>query len=352
MRILLLNFERGWRGGERQTLFCMEQFRAQGHDVQLLARKGQPLAAAAHQAGFVVHEAGNVPGLVLFLLLKGRHFDVLHAQTANTLTWLAALKPVLGAAIVFTRRTAFPVSASKTAKTLWKWRRADAFVAISEAAASEPRRLGLPVSIIRSAAVAVAPDADRVAALVQRYGLAQRRVVGTAAALTREKDPLTLIRAAHHLRKTHPDVMFVHFGADGDVSFAARQLVSDLHLESHYVFAGFEAGVEALYSAFEVFVLTSIHEALGSSVLDAFYQKVPVVATRAGGLAELLADGRGILCDIGDYQAVSAGIARLLDDASYKAAMTAKASDYVWAEHDVPQMARHYLTLYEDVLRA
>ncbi|MGE4125646.1 MAG: glycosyltransferase family 4 protein [Pusillimonas sp.] len=347
MRILLLNFERGWRGGERQTLFCLEQFRAQGHDVRLLARKAQPLALAARQAGFVVHEAGGVAGLVAFLLAHGRRFDVLHAQTANTLTWLAALKPVLGGVVVFTRRTAFPVAASKVAKTLWKWRRTDGFVAISQAAAAEPRRLGLPVSIIRSAAVPVAPDQSRIDALVQRYGLGQRRVVGTAAALTREKDPLTLVRAAHHLRKTHPDVLFLHFGADGDVSFAARQLVTELNLGSHYVFAGFEPGIEALYSAFEVFALSSVNEALGSSVLDAFYQHVPVVATRAGGLAEVLADDRGVLCDIADYRAIAAGIGRFLDEPDLRQRVTSRAYAYALAEHDVVLMGQRYTSLYK-----
>lgn len=347
MRILLLNFERGWRGGERQTLFCLEQFRLQGHDAQLLARRGQPLALAARQAGFVVHEVASVAGLVAFLLVRGRRFDILHAQTANTLTWLAALKPALGRPVVFTRRTAFPLTASKTTKTLWKWRRVDGFVAISEAAAAEPRRLGLSVSIIRSAAVPVEPDRARIDALIQQYGLQQRRVIGTAAALTREKDPLTLIRAAHHLRKTHPDVLFLHFGADGDVSFAARQLVTELNLGSHYVFAGFEPGIEALYSAFDVFALSSVHEALGSSVLDAFYQRVPVVATRAGGLAEVLADERGILCDIADYRAMAAGVGRLLDDAGLRQAVTEKAHAYVMAEHGVAMMGQRYVSIYE-----
>lgn len=346
MRILLLNFERGWRGGERQTLYCLQQLRSLGHDVQLLAREGEPLAQAARQGGFVVHGAGAVPALLAFLLVRGRHFDIFHAQTANTLTWLAVLKPLLRGRIVFTRRTAFPVSSSKLRKTLWKWRRVDGFAAISEAAAAEPRRLGLDVTIIRSAAEPAVADLERIEALRKQYGLHGRRVVGTTAALTREKDPLTLIRAAHHLRKTHPDVMFVHFGTDGDVSFAARQLVTELNLGSHYVFAGFVSGVESLYGLFEVFALSSTHEALGSSVLDAFYQRVPVVATRAGGLKEVLAEGRGVLCDVADYRAMASGIAQLLDDAELRARVTQCAYDYVWAEHDVGQMAQRYTALY------
>src|SRR5690606_27004480 len=137
-----LNFEKGWRGGERQTLMCMRQFRAAGHHVALVARRGEPLARAARSDGFEVYEAGRVASLCLQLLRVARSFDLLHAQTANTLTWLAVLKPLLRRPIAFTRRTAFPVSEQKQKKTLWKWRRADLFVAISEAAAAEPRRLG------------------------------------------------------------------------------------------------------------------------------------------------------------------------------------------------------------------
>src|SRR5690606_28458541 len=134
MNILQLNFERGWRGGERQTLLSMEQFRAAGHDVALLARRGGELARRAREAGFDVHEHGNVLGVAVFLLRKARHYDILHAQTANMLTWLALLKPYLSAPVVFTRRTAFPVPVKREARTAWKWRKVDAMVAISQAA--------------------------------------------------------------------------------------------------------------------------------------------------------------------------------------------------------------------------
>jgi len=47
LKILYLNFERGWRGGERQTLLCMRALRQAGHEVELLARAGFPLAQRA-----------------------------------------------------------------------------------------------------------------------------------------------------------------------------------------------------------------------------------------------------------------------------------------------------------------
>src|SRR5690606_31123454 len=112
-----------------------------------------------------------------------------------------------------------------------------------------------------------------------------------AAALTAEKDPCTLIRAVHRLRQLRSDFVFLHLGAGGGTETEARELVRELGLENIYVFGGFQSGIDDLYRLMDVFVLSSRDEALGTSVLDAFLYSVPVVATNAGGLAEILADG-------------------------------------------------------------
>lgn len=347
MRILQLNFERGWRGGERQTLLCLRQFRAAGHQAALLARRDEPLAKAARSEGFEVFEATGPISLCATLLGVARNFDILHAQTANTLTWLALLKPLLRRPIVFTRRTAFPISEKKQKRTRWKWQRADLLAAISEAAAAEPRRLALPVVVIPSAIEARSLDLERARAFSQRFNLQGRKVVATVAALTREKDPCTLVRAVHTLRQARNDFVFLHLGAGGDAEQAARELVVHLGLQDTYLFAGFQQGVEDLYRLMDVFVLSSIHEALGTSVLDAFLYSVPVVSTNAGGLAEVLADGRGQLCQVGDHMAIAKAVEHVLDDAQLRNEQVRKAHAFVLEQHDPRRMAHRYLDAYQ-----
>src|SRR5690606_20642836 len=82
MKILELNLERGWRGGERQTLWSAIRFREAGHDVALLAREGEPLALAAAEAGLTVHGLKGSSQVLPFLAGQGRRFDILHSQTA------------------------------------------------------------------------------------------------------------------------------------------------------------------------------------------------------------------------------------------------------------------------------
>jgi glycosyltransferase involved in cell wall biosynthesis len=351
MRILQLNFEKGWRGGERQTLYCMLAFRDAGHDVELLARAGAPLAQRAAEQGFTVHALANVPAQIGFLATRARRYDIIHAQTANTVTWAVLTKPLHRRPVAFSRRTSFVVKPGEEWKTGGKWRRVDLFVAISDMAAVEPRRLGIEPVIIRSAVLPAPVDKANLARLSSEFKLPGKKIIATSAALIHDKDPLTMIRAVGELAKTRLDFIFVHFGAGGNREAQARALVAGLGLESVYLFAGFRKGVEDFYAAMDVFAMSSREEALGSSVFDAFLHRVPVVSTDAGGLKESLADGRGILCPVEDHQALAQGMARLLDDAQLRQDVVQRAYDYVRAEHDVRGMGDRYLAQFERVLR-
>lgn len=345
MRILELNFERGWRGGERQTMYCMRQFRDAGHDVSLMARRGGKIAEIARAEGFDVIGRDGPAGQAAYLMASGARFDIIHAQTANTITWAVLTRWRHRRPVVFSRRTDFRVR--HEARTRFKWRRIDWLVAISESAAAEPRRLGLAPSIIRSAIEPVSVDADRVNRFVDEFNLRGKRLIGTSAALIGDKDPLTMIRAVHGLARQRDDFVFVHLGGGGDAETAARALVQELGLQHTYLFAGFQADVESLYSVMDVFAMSSAEEALGSSVLDAFLQRVPVVSTDAGGLKESLADGRGVLCGVGDHAALAEGMRRMLDDPAFRDAAVERAYDYVRREHDVVEMGRRYLAGFE-----
>ncbi|MGB6102491.1 MAG: glycosyltransferase [Pusillimonas sp.] len=349
MNILQLNFERGWRGGERQTLYCMRQFREEGHAVSLMARRDSQMANAAKAEGFQVYEQGGPLEQLSFLLRSGKEFDIIHAQTANSVTWAALTRWVHRRPVVFSRRTDFPVH--NTAKTRFKWRRIDLFVAISESAAAEPRRLGIQPIIIRSAIAPITVDQARVQRFLQAWRPEGKRLIATSAALVGGKDPVTMIEAVNELAKRRDDFIFVHLGGGGEAEQAARSRVAELGLEDIYLFAGFQQDIESLYSAMDVFAMSSIDEALGSSVLDAFLLRIPVVSTDAGGLKESLADGRGVLCRTRDYKALATGMQRMLDDTAFRQATVERAYVYVRQEHDVKEMARSYLREFERLLQ-
>jgi glycosyltransferase involved in cell wall biosynthesis len=351
MRILQINLERGWRGGERQTLLTLRGLRQAGHQVMLIARAGGPLAGRARAEGLDVRVCAGSLGLARLLLSHGRRFDILHAQTAQAMSLLALLRPFLGGALVFTRRTAFEPRGGM-GRLRWKWSRADALVAISAAAAAVPRALGLTVEIIPSAVEAEAPDAQRVRRLQAQFGLEGRRVLVTAAALSPEKDPLTLIEAVAALRVQHPQVLCLHCGADGTAAEAARARVAALGLQDHYRFAGFQPHVADALACAEVYVSSSRHEALGTSVLDACLAGLPVVATDVGGHREILDPDRGLLVPAGNPGALARRVAWVLDHPGPARAMAQRAHGLVAREFAVPAMVARYETLYRALQRA
>ena len=350
MKILQMNFEKGWRGGERQTLYCLRAFRDAGHEVTLLTRADQPLARQAMREGFTVITRRHPHDQGIYLLAHARDYDIVHAQTAGALTWAALTRPFFGQArLAFTRRTALPVSPKKTWRTRRKWAKADLFAAISQMAAAEPRRLGFAPVLIPSAIEAREIDTPYAEQVMAEFSPEGRKILATSAALTRGKDPLTLIRAIARLRQQRHDFIFLHFGADGDCAEAARALIQEEGLQDTYHLAGFRRNIEDLYSQFDIFVMASRDEALGSSVLDAFLQRVPVVSTNAGGLAELLADDRGYACEPGDDQGMAAALERALNHPGEACVKAEKAWQYVHAEHDIARMSERYLAQFEQL---
>ncbi len=350
MRILQLNLERGWRGGERQTLLTLRGLRAAGHEAELLARTGGPLAQRARAEGFKVHEVAGAIGMAVWLLRHARRCDVLHAQTAQAMSLLALLRPCLRRPVVFTRRTAFGPR-RHPGRARWKWARADAFVAISEAAAQAPRALGLDVQVIPSAVEARPADAQAVDVLRERHALRGRTVLLTAAALSPEKDPGTLIEAVAILAAARPGLVCLHCGADGAAGEAARARVRALGLEDVYLFTGFQPRIEDFLALAQVYVSSSRFEALGTSVLDACLAGVPVVATAVGGHLETLAGGRGLLCEPGDAEGMAGQIARVLDCPEETAAMVERARAHVAHAYSAPAMVASYLAVYQSSRR-
>src|SRR4051812_36894266 len=93
MKILELNFERGWRGGERQTLYNMQGFRDAGLEVILVCRKGYPLEKKALKNNFKVFSYNSVFGVISFLIRNSAKFDIVHAQASHILTYCIITKP-------------------------------------------------------------------------------------------------------------------------------------------------------------------------------------------------------------------------------------------------------------------
>lgn len=347
MKLLVLNFERTWRGGERQTLYNMHGFRNAGLHVELLCRKGYLLEQRAREDGFAVHSFDNTGGVTQFLIKHGDNYDVLHAQTSHILTYCILTKPFHKVKIVVTRRVIF---APKGFFSKLKYHYADKVIAVSNAVKEVIEHNGISnVAIVSDIATQRKIDSQRAKQLLEDMEVGNKRVIGTIAVMSPDKDPLNMVEAIRHLSKRRNDFVFLHFGF-GELEEEVNSRVKEYGLEDVYKTIGYRAHVEDYFSIFDLFVMGSRYEGLGSSVLDAFMLKVPVVATNAGGMAGLLTEGRGIACDVNDPSQLSKVIDNALNRTEeVKDKALDAASKYVLSHHTIEHITDKYLEIFREI---
>jgi glycosyltransferase involved in cell wall biosynthesis len=154
-------------------------------------------------------------------------------------------------------------------------------------------------------------------------------VVGLVGRITPQKGQMVLLRAAARLKDRWPDlrVVFVGDAESGNTRDAAylKELVAtvtELGLGKHVHFAGYQSDPIPFYARFDVLAMPSIDtgEGLPMVVLEAAAQGVPVVASKVGGMPEVIRDGwSGLLVAPGDDRALAEGLARVLADATLRA---------------------------------
>jgi glycosyltransferase involved in cell wall biosynthesis len=347
MKILEINFEKNWRGGERQTLYNMLGFRRAGMTVHLLCRAGSVIESMANAEGFTTLPYKNVWGVIVCLLTKGRSYEFIHSQTSQILTYCILTKPVVRTPVIFTRRVDF---VPKGFFTKLKYRSTDKIVGVSNAIKDILAKFTGrgDIETIYDIGIQIEPNVKIAKERLTAAGINGKRIVATTSALTGHKDPFTSIEAIKRLRARRDDFVFLHFGS-GELHDEVAAAVRQNELEETYLLMGFVEKVENFFPLFEVFVMTSQEEGLGSSVLDAFLYKVPVVSTNAGGLKELVNSERGIVCNIKDAEGIAQGINLLLERPQEKEKYLTNAFNYVCTKHSMEHITDQYLAVMNTI---
>jgi glycosyltransferase involved in cell wall biosynthesis len=161
-------------------------------------------------------------------------------------------------------------------------------------------------------------SADDPARLRREIGLPEHApVIGMVARIAPEKDFETLVAAMRSVVRERPDARLLLVGACQDAAYAARlrQLVQAMGLGERVSWTGFRRDVAALMRAMDIVVLATHTEGFSLVILEAMEQCRPVVATRVGGVPEIVSDGEnGLLHERQDADGLARAILRLLAD--------------------------------------
>ncbi len=340
-RVTHVNLARGFRGGERQTELLIKGLAERGLAQRLVAREGGPLALKLHDVPGL--EIRDTRGLVSAAWRCGGDCTVVHAHEGRAVHAAHLRNLFRGTPYIVTRRVTKRPTASPLTRRAY--RRAARVVAISRSIAAilceyEP---ALALEIVPDAIAHLPTFASSLARLRERYR--DCFVIGHVGALDRRKGQSIIVEVARRLQRTYPDIRFVLVGSGRDEG-RLRGQADGLR---NVAFTGFVEDVGNYLSVFDLFVFPSNVEGLGSAVLDAMDYGLPVIATRVGGLPELVRhEENGLLIEPDNADQLEFAILTLYHDPERRAAMAERAREFSQA-FTPARMVDRYLEIYRKV---
>ncbi len=352
--VLHIDSAKTWRGGQQQVLYLAERLR--DYDNIIACPSQSPLAERAKATGLKVlpvQMRGEWDFLAVHKLKKIiRKYSIriahLHSPHAHALGLLAA-RSAGNCKVVLSRRVDFHIRKNILSRV--KYSNVDNIIAISERVKEVLVTDGLPkekVDVVYSGIDIKRFQNVKSNYLISELGLNKDKLcIGNIAALAWHKDHRTLLEAARIVVDEFPRVTFLIVG-DGPLRREIEILIKKLNLEEDVKLFGFREDIPEILSVLDLFVLSSTWEGLGTSLLDAFASRVPVIATNVGGIPEIVKDRvNGILVPPKNPSALAGAIISLLENRDFACQIAEEGFRLVKEKFSVDRMVEETRKIYD-----
>jgi len=348
-------------GGGLQVLFLLRGLQKRGEPGVLVCPKGSAIAEAAQPYALRVHEITmrgdadiGIVGRVRRLIRQERP-DLVHLHSRRgSDVWGALAARLEHIPTVMSRR-------NDTPEPRWWWpikyRLYDRVVAISEGIRQVLLGLGLPpemVVCVRSAVDAerFRPGRGELPWLRSEFGIAKdEQTVAMAAQFIARKGHRTLLAALPEVLAAHPRTRVLLFGRGPELD-TIRRLVSEMSMDERVVFCGFRDDLHRVLPCVDILVHPAETEGLGVVLLQAAACGVPIVASRAGGMPEIVHPGiTGELIEPGDHDRLATHLNRLLADPGLRQHYGAAGRELALRDFSVDTMVEGNRAVYRSVCK-
>ena len=358
MRVLYVDLEREWRGGQSQALLTLGGLRERGHEAELLAARDSPLANRALETGITVHQVPRFglrgwAALAMRGLIARRRFELVHLNEPHALTaaWLAGTHREVP--LLLSRRIGFALRKSAVSRA--RYRAVERFVSNSKDVAQSLIDSGIAperISIVNEG-VEIFPlqTPEQRSGARKHWGVRENEYLfGCVSVLVPDKGQRHLIEALPLVRELHPEVRLLLAG-DGPCWAELEALTKRLGQAEAVLFAGFVKDVSQVYAALDAFAFPSEFEGLGTALQAAMAAGLPCISTKRGALSEVVDNERTALVAEPNGKEFAVAMLRLINDEGLRKNLSGAGRREVEERFCAGHMVENTIQVYEDVLK-
>jgi len=397
MNICHIDTGKSWRGGQQQAFYLHRYLCENKYKSIMICKKNSAMAQKC-QSDNLPHKClplANEIDIYSAFQIARLHSDILHLHDAHALSiGLLAKLFFRRQKLIATRRVDFPLK-NFFSSLKYKNKMLDKIVCVSQNVYNTLLSDGIPEKKLRLIHSGI--DTQRYAVGNANLGVdlytvhnipRDHLIIGTIAAFAGHKDYPTLLRAAHIVgtafmpsetvgtafmpsetvgtafmpsetvgagfqparHHSFPKITFIALG-DGPEKQSIEKLHSDLELGNSFILAGFKENVADYLHWFDIFVLSSKMEGLGTAVLDAMSARKAIVACASGGIPEMIQhEHNGLLAEKENPADLAEKILRLASDEGLRESLARQAEIDV-QKFSIQQTTEKNITLYCEIYR-
>lgn len=356
--VLHIDIEKTWRGGQQQAVYLYESLINKSIKSNFVCRKNSEIEHHLKEKNLKLISF-NISNPVLSIISAKKIADIARKEGFNILHCHSSASLSLGLLVklffkkiklIGVRRVDFPIKS----KMKYNSSMINKIICISDAIKVVMTESGINKEKLITIHSGIKTDKFKNADsknILEEYNIKNQFIVGTVAAFTGHKDYHNLIRAAKIIINSYKNIYFMAVGS-GKLFNEIRELAIKEKISENFIFTGFRANPGDIIKAFDIFVMSSKKEGLGTSILDAMALGKPIVASRTGGIPEAVRNNHnGILVEKQNPFALADAIIELYHDKAKRLIYGNNSIDIV-KNFDIDITVKKNIRLYKELLNA
>ena len=359
--ILHIDSEFDWRGGQQQAVYLFEGLLKRNYKTKFVCQPNSKLLTYFQSNKLPFYEIGMRGEIDIFSAIKianlcrKENYNIIHAHSAHALSIGLLVKLFYSKVkLIGVRRVDFHLRNNIFSKYKYHTNLVSKIICISNGIKKVLLEDGIPTNKLRVIHSGIDlhkfDNAIKMKNFRKKYNISQNDlIIGTIAALVGHKDYPNLLAASKIVLSKIKDITFVAIGSGKDEK-RIKSIAHKLDLKNKFIFLGYQKNIAELIKNFDIFVLASKKEGLGTSILDAQSIGLPVIGTKTGGIPEAVYHNKnGLLIEPQNPNKLAEAIIKLASDKELREKFSNYSKKSV-KEFDIELTIEKNILLYKELL--